>query len=197
MRVALVPKLDPGQSKGSLEHGFRVTVNALFNKCLKPAASTIPLATSEIKKLHNKNCFAQIDGLSAFWSIPVGEESKERLTAFHTPGGVYCWGRLLMGARPSSSVQQSAYPRALGDWADKTCHDENFPTEKDRHGLGPSIRACYASYCDELVYSADTLDPRTALRFVFRPCRGAPKPGFRLKPVRQILAWKRLPSIII
>jgi hypothetical protein len=53
--------LDPGQSKESLEHGFRVTVNALFNKCLKPAASTIRLATSEIKKLHNKKFFAQIE----------------------------------------------------------------------------------------------------------------------------------------
>ena len=163
-RLVIVPKLDPGQSKESLEHGFRVTVNALFNKCLKPAASTIPLATSEIKKLHNKKFFAQVDGLSAFWSIPVGEESK-RLTAFHTPDGIYCWDRLLMGARPSSSVQQSAYLKALDDWADKIYH-EHFPTEKDRHGLGPSIRACYASYCDDLACGADTLDQLYILFFV-------------------------------
>ena len=143
-RLVIVPKLDPGQSKESLEHGFRVTVNALFNKCLKPAASTIPLATSEIKKLHNKKFFAQIDGLSAFWSIPVGEESK-RLTAFHTPDGVYCWDRLLMGARPSSSVQQSAYLRALDDYADKIYH-ECFPEEKDRHGYRPpegDLQPCF------------------------------------------------------
>ena len=163
-RLVIVPKLDPGQSKESLEHGFRVTVNALFNKCLKPAASTIPLATSEIKKLHNKKFFAQIDGLSAFWSIPVGEESK-RLTAFHTPDGVYCWDRLLMGARPSSSVQQSAYLRALDDYADKIYH-ECFPEEKDRHGLGPSIRSCYASYCDDLACGAETLDQLFILFFV-------------------------------
>ena len=163
-RLVIVPKLDPGQSKESLEHGFRVTVNALFNKCLKPAASTIPLATSEIKKLHNKKFFAQIDGLSAFWSIPVGEESK-RLTAFHTPDGIYCWDRLLMGARPSSSVQQSAYLKALDDWADKIYH-EHFPAEKDRHGLGPSIRACYASYCDDLACGADTLDQLYILFYV-------------------------------
>ena len=163
-RLVIVPKLDPGQSKESLEHGFRVTVNALFNKCLKPAASTIPLATSEIKKLHNKKFFAQIDGLSAFWSIPVGEESK-RLTAFHTPDGVYCWDRLLMGARPSSSVQQSAYLKALDDWADKLYH-EHFPEEKDRHGLGPSIRARYASYCDDLACGADTLNQLYILFFV-------------------------------
>ena len=163
-RLVIVPKLDPGQTKESLEHGFRVTVNALFNKCLKPAASTIPLATSEIKKLHNKKFFAQIDGLSAFWSIPVGEESK-RLTAFHTPDGVYCWDRLLMGARPSSSVQQSAYLRALDDWADKIYH-ECFPEEKDRHGLGPSIRSRYASYCDDLACGAETLDQLFILFFV-------------------------------
>ena len=163
-RLVIVPKLDPGQSKESLEHGFRVTVNALFNKCLKPAASTIPLATSEIKKLHNKKFFAQIDGLSAFWSIPVGEESK-RLTAFHTPDGIYCWDRLLMGARPSSAVQQSAYLKALDDWADKIYH-EHFPTEKDKHGLGPSIRARYASYCDDLACGADTLEQLYVLFFV-------------------------------
>jgi hypothetical protein len=62
-RLVIVPKLDPGQNKDSLEHGFRVTVNALFNKCLKPAASTIPLATSEIKKLHNKKFFTEIEAM--------------------------------------------------------------------------------------------------------------------------------------
>ena len=62
-----------------------------------------------------------------------------------------------MGARPSSSVQQSAYLKALDDWADKIYH-KNFPTEKDRHGLGPSIRACYASYCDDLACGAETLE---------------------------------------
>jgi hypothetical protein len=61
-----VPKFDPGQSKDATQYGFRVTVNALFNKCLKPAASTIPLATAEIKKLYGNDFFLQIDGLSAF-----------------------------------------------------------------------------------------------------------------------------------
>ena len=34
------------------DHGFRVCVNALINKWLKPYASTVPLATDEIKKLY-------------------------------------------------------------------------------------------------------------------------------------------------
>ena len=155
-RLVIVPKLDPGQSKDSKEHGFRVTVNALFNKCLKPAASTIPLATAEIKKLHGMNYYLQIDGLSAFWSIPVGEESR-RLTAFHTPDGIYCWDRLLMGARPSSAVQQAAYLKALDDHIDST-YRELYPNTNDRCGLGHSIRHRYASYCDDLAAGAETLD---------------------------------------
>ena len=51
-RLVIVPKLAPGQNKDDPEHGFRVCVNALINKCLKPCASTIPLATDEITKLH-------------------------------------------------------------------------------------------------------------------------------------------------
>ncbi len=76
----------------------------LINKCMKPDASTIPLAVDEIKKLAHCKYFLQLDGANAYWSIPVCEESM-RLTAFHTPDGLYCWNRLLMGAKPSSAVQ--------------------------------------------------------------------------------------------
>ena len=94
-RLVIVPKLAPGQAKDDPNHGFRVCVNALINKCLKPCASTIPLATDEIRKLFNCKYFLQLDGMNAYWSIPVCEESK-RLTAFHTPDGIYCWNRLLI-----------------------------------------------------------------------------------------------------
>ena len=120
-RLVIVPKLAPGQAKDDPNHGFRVCVNALINKCLKPCASTIPLATDEIRKLFNCKYFLQLDGMNAYWSIPVCEESK-RLTAFHTPDGIYCWNRLLMGAKPSSAVQQSAYLEALDKYID---YDEN------------------------------------------------------------------------
>ena len=106
-RLVIVPKSAPGQSKDDPEHGFRVCVNALVNKYLKPCASTIPLTTDEINKLHGMKCYLQADGASAYWGIPVCEESK-RLAVFHTPDGIYCWNRLLMGAKPSSAVQQSA-----------------------------------------------------------------------------------------
>ena len=110
-RLVIVPKLAPGQSKDDPEHGFRVCVNALINKCLKPCASTMLLATDEITKLHGMKYYLQADGARAYWSIPVCEEIK-RLTAFHTPDGIYSWNRLLMGAKPSSAVQQSAYLEA-------------------------------------------------------------------------------------
>jgi hypothetical protein len=69
--------------KDDPDHGFRVCVNVLINKFLKPYASTVPLATDEIKKLYGFNYYLQVDSFSAYWSIPVCEESK-RLIAFHT-----------------------------------------------------------------------------------------------------------------
>jgi hypothetical protein len=75
-RLVIAPKFAPGQLKDDLDHGFRVCVNALINKCLKPNASTVPLATDEIKKLHGFNYYLQVDGFSEYWSIPVCEESK-------------------------------------------------------------------------------------------------------------------------
>jgi hypothetical protein len=99
------------------------------------------LAADEITKLFNGKYFLQLDGMNAYWSIPVSEESK-RLTAFHTPDGVYCWNRLLMGAKPSSAVQQSAYLEALDQYIDydhdgqirKCLLDENGKRLLDSNG---------------------------------------------------------------
>ncbi len=90
-RLVIVPKLAPGQAKDDPDNGFRVCVNALINKCIKPDAGTIPLAVDEIKKLAHCKYFLQLDGANAYWSIPVLCEESMRLTAFHTPDGLYCW----------------------------------------------------------------------------------------------------------
>ena len=37
-RLVIAPKYAPGQMKDDPDHGFRVCVNALINKCLKPGA---------------------------------------------------------------------------------------------------------------------------------------------------------------
>ena len=65
-RLVIVPKLAPGQPKNDPDHGFRVCVNALINKCIKPDASTIPLAVDEIKKLAHCKYFLQLDGANAY-----------------------------------------------------------------------------------------------------------------------------------
>ena len=116
-RLVIVPKLASGKTKDDPDHGFRVCINALINKCIKPDASTILLAVDEIKKLTHCKFFLQLDGANAYWSIPLCEESM-RLTAFHTSDGFYCWNCLLMGAKPNSAVQQSAYLKALDDYMD-------------------------------------------------------------------------------
>ena len=72
-RLVIAPKFAPGQEKSDPDHGFRVCVNALVNKCLKPYGSTIPLAIDEIKKLHGYKYYLGVDGFSAYWSIPVCE----------------------------------------------------------------------------------------------------------------------------
>ncbi len=132
----------------------RVTVNALMNKCLKPCASTIPLATGEILKLHHCKYYLQCDGLNAFWAIPVCDESK-RLTAFHTPDGIYCFNRLLMGAKPSSAVQQSAYIEALDKFIDI---DEEGEPRLDPHGNRERFRDRFALYCDDIACGSNSLD---------------------------------------
>jgi hypothetical protein len=142
-----------------------VCVNALINKCIKPDASTIPLAVDEIKKLAHCKYFLQLDGANAYWSIPVCEESM-RLTAFHTPDSIYCWNRLLMGAKPNSAVQQSAYLEALDDYIDyyedgtlrKCLLDEQGNRLRDAEGNLKTLRHKFAVYCDDICAGADTLE---------------------------------------
>jgi hypothetical protein len=51
-------------------------MDALINDCLKPVASTLPLATDEIKKLHGYKYFIKLDAMHAFWAIPLDEECR-------------------------------------------------------------------------------------------------------------------------
>jgi hypothetical protein len=56
-------------------------MDALIKPCLRPVASTLPLATDEIKKLNAFKFFLKTDAMNAFCSIPLDEESK-KLMAF-------------------------------------------------------------------------------------------------------------------
>ncbi len=72
-RLVIVPKSDSGTPKDSPPTSYRVTVNVI-NDCLKPVASTLPLATDEVKKLRENRCFIKLDAMHAFWAIPLDEE---------------------------------------------------------------------------------------------------------------------------
>jgi hypothetical protein len=114
-------------------------MDALINYCIKPVASTLPLATDEIKKLHSKRFFFKLDIMHAFWTIPLDEESKKML-AFQTHEGVFAWSRLTMGCRPASQIQQTAFHNAM---------DKHMPKEY-RHRI--------AKYADDMTAGADTLE---------------------------------------
>jgi hypothetical protein len=103
-RLVIVPKLDPGQPKSAPPTAYQVTMDALINHCLKPVASTLPLATDEIKKLHSKRFFFKVDAMHAFWAIPLDEESKKMLV-FQTHEGVFAWSRLTMGCKTLRDLQ--------------------------------------------------------------------------------------------
>ena len=119
-------------------------MDALVNNCLKPVASTLPLATDEIKKLHGKRFFLKLDAMHAFWAIPLDEESK-KLMAFQTHEGVFAWSRLTMGCRPASQIQQTAYHNAM---------DKYLPAEY-RHRI--------AMFADDMAAGANTLEELLAL----------------------------------
>jgi hypothetical protein len=159
--LVIAPKFAPGQEKSDPDHGFRVCVNALVNKCLKPYGSTIPLAVDEIKKLHGYKYYLGVDGFSAYWSIPVCE-----VTAFHTPDGIYYWNRLMMGATPSSAVQQTAYLEALDEYIDYDEHGNlracllapDGSRLLDADGDPKTLRHRFAVYCDDIAAGANTLE---------------------------------------
>jgi hypothetical protein len=52
-------------------------MNAIINDCLKPVASTLPLATDEIKKLHGFKYFIKADAMHAHWSMPLDDEPTD------------------------------------------------------------------------------------------------------------------------
>ena len=75
-RLVIAPKFAPGQEKSDADHGFRVCVNALVNKCLKPYGSTIPLAVDEIKKLHGYKVWMGSAHIEAFRSARKARGSQ-------------------------------------------------------------------------------------------------------------------------
>lgn len=124
------------------------------------------MATDEIKRLEGYKYYLQAeDGFSAYWSIPVCAESK-RLTAFHTPDGIHCWTRLMMGATPSSAVQQTEHLEAPDEFIDydkdgnlrKWLLDESGNQLKNSEGNLKTLRHCFAVYCDDIAAKTNSLE---------------------------------------
>jgi hypothetical protein len=138
-RLVIVPKREPGSTKESPPTSYRVTMEASINHCLKPVASTLPLATDEIKKLHAFRYFLKMDAMNAFWSTSLDEESK-KLMAFQTHEGVFAWSRLTMGCRQAGQVQQIAFHTAM----------DKYMPPKWRHRI--------ALYADDMAVGANTLE---------------------------------------
>ena len=93
---------------------------------------------------------------------------RMRIGAFHfakKKHGFYCRSRLLMGAKPNSAVQQSAYPEALDDYMDfyeddslrKCLLDEHGNRLKDAEGNLKTLTHKFAVYCDNICEGADTI----------------------------------------
>ncbi len=90
-RLVIAPKFAPGQEKSDPDHGFKVCVNALVNKCLKPYGSTIPLAVDEIKKLYGYKYYLGVDGFSAYILEHSGLRGKQNAHSISHSG----WNILL------------------------------------------------------------------------------------------------------
>ena len=65
-RLVIVSKREPGSTKESPPTSYRVTMDALIKHCLRPVASTLPLATDEIKKLNAFKFFLKLNAMNAF-----------------------------------------------------------------------------------------------------------------------------------
>jgi hypothetical protein len=76
-RLVIVPKREPGSTKESPPTSYRVTMDALIKRCLRPVANTLPLTTDEMKKLKAFKFFLKMDAMNAFWFIPLDEESNK------------------------------------------------------------------------------------------------------------------------
>lgn len=87
-------------------------------------------------------------------------------SAFHTPDGIHCWTRLMMGATPSSAVQQTEHLEAPDEFIDydkdgnlrKWLLDESGNQMKNSEGNLKTLRHCFAVYCDDIAAKTISLE---------------------------------------
>lgn len=104
--VLLVPKKDG-------KYRFCVDYRRL-NRVSKKDAYPLPYMNSILDKLRNAKYLSSLDIKSAYWQVPVAEESRE-LTAFTIPGrGLYHFKRMPFGLCNSPATFQRLLDRVLG-----------------------------------------------------------------------------------
>jgi hypothetical protein len=82
------------------------------------------------------------------------------------PRLIYCWNRLMMGATPSSAVQQTAYLEALDEYIDYDEHGNlracllapDGSRLLDADGNPKTLRHRFAVYYDDIATGANTLE---------------------------------------
>jgi hypothetical protein len=110
--VLLVPK--PG---GKIR--FVVDYRAL-NKFVVNDSHPLPRVDETLSALHGAAVFSTFDLVSAFWQVPLTEDSKA-YTAFRTPEGCNQYTRLPMGLKTASAIFCRFIDNILGDLKWNSC----------------------------------------------------------------------------
>ena len=135
--VLLIPKGD-----GSIR--FCIDYRAL-NKVTKKDGYVMPRVDDTLSALQGAKFFTSLDLTSAFWQIPMDEDSKD-LTSFSTPGGTWRYNRMPFGLVNGPAIFTRLIDTVLGNlrWS-----------------------ACLVYMDDVLIYTTDFEEHVSALRAVF------------------------------
>jgi hypothetical protein len=130
-RLVLAPKFAPGQVKDDPDHGFRVCVNALINKCLKPYASTTATEAlfwcmagrSHVGRARYTACWPAATSIGLVRLTGICRQTTSVATRVRASVLGSCWGHRLR-AMVSVSMSQSRYCRGL--WVKDRVREEGL-----------------------------------------------------------------------
>lgn len=101
--------------KGDGSYRFCVDYRKL-NRVTERDAYPLPLVTTTLDKLRDARYLSSLDIKSAYWQVPVAEESRA-LTAFTVPGrGLFQFCRMPFGLHNSPATWQRLIDRVLSPW---------------------------------------------------------------------------------
>jgi hypothetical protein len=135
---------------GSTSYRSTIDLRSL-NKITIPFQYEIPHISQSLDALRTGTLFSTLDVTSSFYLIPLSEDSQPK-TAFTFRGKQYCYNRLVMGARSSTSVFQAFIDSVIGD-------------------ISPDAALCYID--DTVVHGRDFETKLRNLRLVFERFRDA------------------------